>query len=101
MMDLIRVVELGYFGGGGCGFVFGGGGGACARMISTIIYLLLHCCFILILLLIGFVIAILLTPNHLQATIVYCIYVYVNYSLLYHILCLYYSVNSLFHIALQ
>jgi len=37
--------------------------------------------------------------NHLQGTIVYCIYVYVNYyvyvncSLLYHILYIYYSVN--------
>jgi len=35
-----------------------------------------------------FVTAILLMPNHLPATIIYCIYVYVNCNLLYHILCL-------------
>jgi len=51
-------------------------------------YLLLHCPLILVFLLVGFVTTILLLPNHLQTTIVYCIYVYVNCSLLYHILCL-------------
>ena len=53
------------------------------RLDITIVYLL---CLILILLLVGFITAILRTPNHLQATIVYCIYVYVNYSLLYLLL---------------
>ena len=65
---------------------------ACNSVISRttcrlLVFLLLHCCLILVLLL-GCKTAILLTPNHLQATIVYCIYVYVNYSLLCHILCL-------------
>ena len=55
-------------------------------MISLLVYLLLHCCLILVLLLVGFIRIILLMPNHLQATIVYCIYVYGNYSFLYHIL---------------
>jgi len=67
-------------------------------IILAISLLLLHCCLILVLLLVD-VTAILLTLNHLQATIVYCIYVYVNYSLLYHTLCL--LTCSLFHIALQ
>ena len=60
---------------------------------QLLVYLLLYCCLILILLLVGFVTAIFLTPNHLQATIIYCIYVYVNYNLLYHIFYVYYSVN--------
>jgi len=46
----------------------------------------------LVLLLVGFVTAILLTPNHLQATIVF-IYGYVNLLLICIILYVYYSVN--------
>ena len=59
----------------------------CASVwFQLLIYLLLQCCFILILLLVGFVTAILLTPNHLQMLLLSIIFMFMLMLLYVYVL---------------